>query len=144
MEGGHPESGRSSGRPFWKTAFQDNCSGIGRDWIMGSDCSLVVTFGQAKAWVRAAAGPQRGVGGRDGWARCPALLQAPVRQCLGLSPALGSWLVIPMSEPVPIARLDPKATLLTLRSASLTRRQQDHGLSWEPVFSHRRGWSGLR
>ena len=64
-------------------------------------------------------------------------------QCLGLGGALGSWLVIPMSEPVPVVRLDPEVTLLALKSASLTLRQQNHGLNWEPTFFHRRGQSGL-
>lgn len=64
-------------------------------------------------------------------------------QCLGLGGAFGSWLVIPLSEPVLIVRLGPKVTLLTLRSASLTLRQQNHGLDWEPTFFHRKGRSGL-
>lgn len=146
--GGHLESGKSSAWPFWKTAFQEDQSGIGQGWITGSDYSLgIFAFGQAEAQVKAAAGPQWVVGDQDCWACCPVqgllCCKPPVMQCLGLSGVFGSWLVIPMSEPVPIVHLDPKVTLLTLRSASLTLRQQNHGHNWEPIFFHSRGQSGL-
>jgi len=102
---------------------------------------------RAETQARAVAGPQQAVGGRDCWACCPAwgllCCSPPVKQCLGLSGVFGSWLVTPVSELVPIVRLDPKVTLPTLRSGSLTLMQQSHGLSWEPIFFPRRGQSEL-